>query len=222
MTSSREHFNAVADQYDIWKEKNWYYYQNIKQLFRSLVRPNSRVLEIGCGTGQVLASLDIKTGHGIDISEEMILIAQDRYKDQSNITFEAADIQKSSEPFNYDCVLIPDTIGHIENLQEFMNHIYKRLHPRIPLIVTTANSLWTPILILSEKLKLKSPEGPHWWLSTSKNEEVFRKSGFKIIRRGHHLLVPKKIVGSDWINKHFNKVPLLRNLGLGVWWVLER
>lgn len=220
--SSKEHFNTVADQYDSWKEKNWYYYENIKRLFRSLVRPGSRVLEIGCGTGQVLASLDIKQGHGVDISEEMIEIAKRRYRDRADLSFEALDILKSSTPFDYDYILIPDTIGHIEHLREFTDHISARTKPGTPIIVSTANSLWTPILILSEKLKLKSPEGPHWWLSVGANEKIFKKSGLKIVKRGYHLLIPKKIPGSDWINRHFSKIPFLRALGLGVWWMLER
>lgn len=220
--SSKEHFNNVAYQYDHWKEKNWYYYQNLKKLFQSFIEPESRVIEIGCGTGQVLGSLNISYGHGIDISEEMIQIAKERYKNNLNLKFEAEDVLQSSAPFDYDYVIIPDTIGHIENLEKFMIHISKRLKPGIPLIVTTANSLWTPILLLSEKLKLKSPEGPHWWLSTKDNETIFKKSGLKITKKGYQMLIPKKIIGSDWINKKFSTIPLLSKLGLGVWWVLEK
>ena len=128
-TSSKEHFNKVADEYDHWKQKNWYYYYNLKNLFQSLITLGSRVLEIGCGTGQVLGSLDIAYGHGIDISEEMIQIAKQKYQNRTNLTFESANILESSILFDYDFVLIPDTIGHIENLEEFMGHIVKRLNP---------------------------------------------------------------------------------------------
>ena len=220
--SSREHFNTVAEEYDHWKEKNWYYYENLKNLFRSLVPAKARVLEIGCGTGQILGSLDVSSGHGIDISEGMIAIARHNFYNRPNLKFEVGNVLESSELFDYDFVLIPDVIGHIENLEEFMGHIRKRMRPGIPLVITTANSMWKPVLEIAEKLKLKSPEGPHWWLSTKENERVFRESGLKISKKGYHLLIPKKIIGADWINKRVGKIPLISRLGLGVWWQLSK
>ena len=220
--SSEKHFNEVAGDYDNWKQKNWYYYQNLKNLFSSIIPKGSRVLEIGCGTGHVLGSLDISYGHGIDISEEMIEIAKKNYGDRSNLKFETQDILKSSDTLNYDIVIIPDTIGHIENLEKFIGHISSLLKPGTPVVISTANSLWRPVLEIAEKLKMKSPEGPHWWLSKRKNEEIFSKCGFKIVKNGSILLIPKKVIGADWINQNFNKNSLLSKLGLNIWWVLEK
>ena len=53
-----DHFDRVAPDYDRWKEKAHRYYAALKKSLREIVPPRSRVLEVGCATGDILASLD--------------------------------------------------------------------------------------------------------------------------------------------------------------------
>ena len=49
-----------------------YYHQRLTEIYRYLVAPGQRVLEIGCGTGDLLSALKPSVGVGVDFSEEMI------------------------------------------------------------------------------------------------------------------------------------------------------
>jgi len=52
------HFDRMADGWDGWQRRNRYYYGQMARLLRLLVPPGSRVLELGCATGDVLMILD--------------------------------------------------------------------------------------------------------------------------------------------------------------------
>ena len=67
-----DHFDRVAPDYDRWKAKAHHYYAALKTSLREIVPPGSSVLEVGCATGDILASLAPKEGLGLDISPAMI------------------------------------------------------------------------------------------------------------------------------------------------------
>ena len=51
MSRVRADFDSEAEQYDRWKQRNAYYYDAIKRLYRSRIPAGATVLEVGCGTG---------------------------------------------------------------------------------------------------------------------------------------------------------------------------
>ena len=48
-------FDAIAPQRDAWKRRNQYYHRKLEEICARTVRPGSSVLELGCGTGDLLA-----------------------------------------------------------------------------------------------------------------------------------------------------------------------
>jgi SAM-dependent methyltransferase len=77
----KQHFNTIAQQYDHFKNKNWYYYNNLKELYTNLIPEKSIVLEVGCGTGDLISHVNARVAMGIDISPEMIKIASRKHQD---------------------------------------------------------------------------------------------------------------------------------------------
>src|SRR5207249_8151187 len=53
----RERFDTLAGQRERWQRKSRYYYQDQQRYFRFLVPEGLRVLEVGCGLGDLLATL---------------------------------------------------------------------------------------------------------------------------------------------------------------------
>lgn len=220
--NSETHFNQIAEEYDFWKKKNWYYYKNLVLLYKTFIPENSRVLEIGCGTGDVLSLLKPSKGFGIDISDEMIEIAKRKHGNEKNLLFEREDINEKSDIFDYDYIFLPDVMEHVHDLPRFISSLSKRTKKGSKIIISVANPIWEPVLMVAEKLKMKMPEGPHDRLSIKRNEEIFREMGLKITEKGYRLLIPKKLPLSDYINKKFYKIPGLSRLGFTIFWVLEK
>src|SRR5512141_1169327 len=82
--------DAQAPDSDRWKRRNWYYYEMIERIVRFHVPPGSSVLEIGCGTGDLLAALEPSRGVGVDISPKVVEIARGRHP---ALTFHICDVQ---------------------------------------------------------------------------------------------------------------------------------
>src|SRR5262245_32749031 len=73
------HYDRVAAGRDEWIARNTGFYDDEQRYMRFLVPEGLRVLEIGCGTGQLLASLKPARGVGVDISAGMIEVARARF-----------------------------------------------------------------------------------------------------------------------------------------------
>lgn len=217
-----EHFNKIAKDYDYWKSKNAYYYETLKKLLMSLIPTGSSVVEIGCGTGDILASLSPSVGLGVDTSEAMVTLAWQKYASRPELKFQAGDLSTVVQPFSHDYSVLVDVLEHISVLPDFLGHLNRLTKPGAKIIITLANPLWEPILMLTEKLGMKMPEGPHWRLGIKENERLFRDQGWHIQERGYRLLIPKKLPGVDWINQRFYKSKLLSRLGFVVFWQLKK
>ncbi|HEY3057879.1 MAG TPA: class I SAM-dependent methyltransferase, partial [Chloroflexota bacterium] len=67
----RAHWDRVA-QADQRTSLSGAYHQRLAQVYQSLIPRGQRVLELGCGAGDLLASLRPSLGVGIDFSGEML------------------------------------------------------------------------------------------------------------------------------------------------------
>ena len=67
-----EFFDRFASEESRWKRRNSTYHRLIAQLMRFHVPENARVLEIGSGSGDLLAALKPSVGVGVDVSQGMV------------------------------------------------------------------------------------------------------------------------------------------------------
>src|SRR5713101_4835968 len=74
-----DHWDAVARQRDTWTGWGGSYHRRVTEIYRFLVAPGQRVLEIGCGQGDLLAALEPAVGVGLDFSAEMLHRARQRH-----------------------------------------------------------------------------------------------------------------------------------------------
>lgn len=215
MNEISQHFNNIANVYDSWKKKNWYYYQNLKKLVKEFIPEGKNVLEIGTGTGDILASLKPENGIGIDISEEMVKIAKKKYKNYPNLQFYNKNLRELEKIAFPDYILLVDVVEHLESIEKMTEDIKIIANNKTKIFISMANPLWEPILLLLEKLKLKMPEGKHYRVSTNKLLKIFYNNGFKLENHGFALLFPTYIpILSDIINYWFEKIHLVKKLGM--------
>jgi ubiquinone/menaquinone biosynthesis C-methylase UbiE len=197
-TVVEKHFDKVAENYDSGKRKYSYYYESLKKLLGGLIPKNKKVFEIGCGTGDLLASLKPKHGYGMDISNQMIKISKTKYQDSKNLHYSTGWPKE-----NFDYIFMSDVIEHLENPKDVFNRISKLMDKNTVFINTMANPIWEPFLMVAEKLGFKMPEGPHNRITNKEFKILIEKAGLKITKHDYRLLISVKIpILTNFANKH--------------------
>ena len=204
--------DAQAPASDRWKAKNRYYYESIERIVRFHVPPGASVLEIGCGTGDLLHALSPKRGVGVDISPKIVELARARYPDLAFLAGDAEDLPLS-ETFDY--VILSDLIGYLGDVQRAFEELHKVCHPRTRVIITYFNYLWAPVLRLGERLGMKRPQPDQNWLALGDIQDLLSLANFQTISKGYKLLLPVRVpLLSGLFNRVLANLPLLRKLCL--------
>jgi ubiquinone/menaquinone biosynthesis C-methylase UbiE len=208
----RNHFEGIAEEYDRWKEKSAYYYALLAGIYRERVPEGATVLEIGCGTGTLLAALSPAHGVGIDVSPRMVEIAAAKHP---SLSFLVADAEAFDPGQTFDFVIVPDVVEHLSDPGAMFRSARKACHAETRVIVTCVNPLWAPILHLAERLRLKMPEGEHRWLPAKELFGMSAAAGFDAVEYSGRILCPKEIpLLARPLNRAASLLPLLRPLCL--------
>ena len=206
------HYDKLAGTRDNWIEKNSYFYSDDRNYMRFLVRPGQRILEIGSGTGDLLAALAPAYGVGIDISIEMTRQAEKKYPD---LTFlqgdgeDAAFLRRIDGPF--DIIILSDAIGFMDDCQTTLKSLHRLCTPQTRLIISYYSWLWEPLLKLAEKLSLKMPAKETNWLSSEDVTNFLSLAEFETVKVDWRQLLPKRLLGLEYpVNKFIGTLPVIR------------
>ena len=206
-------FDDLAENRQSWRKRNRYYYDDQERHYQFLIPEGLSVLELGCGTGDLLHALKPKRGVGIDFSSKMLELARERYP---QLEFRPADMENLEYwGETFDVIIISDAVGHLMDIEE----TFKGLHPFCTqdtrIIVSYYNFLWEPILRAGEALRLKMPQQYQNWLSSDDIENLLSLAHFQVVKVETRLLFPKGIPClSNFINRYFAHLPGIRKLCL--------
>ena len=206
----------LAGSRDKWISKNIYYYKNDHAYMKFLVGEGKRVLELGCGTGQLLHSLNPSYGVGVDLSANMVSIAQTNYPDLEFVKGDMEDealITSLKGPFDF--IILSDTIGYLDDCEEALSELHLLCTPDTRLIISYYSWRWQPILTLGEKIGLKMPSVEMNWLSTEDTMGFLQLADFEPVKREWRQMVPRSLFGvGSLINRFIGTLPLIRHLCL--------
>lgn len=210
--SIKEFYNKIAEKRAKWYKSNIYYHKKRLNWLNFYMHKKSSVIEFGCKTGDLLATLSPQRGVGVDISSKMIEIARSKYK---GLEFICSDVEEFENDEKFDYIIISGILGEIEDIQNFLNKIKSLSTPDTRVIVSYYNPLWQPILKLAERTGLKMPEMISNWLSLEDIENFFQISGYEVITHEFFLLFPIYIpIISEFLNRFIAKLPIIRRLCL--------
>ncbi|MBM3251747.1 MAG: glycosyltransferase [Candidatus Omnitrophica bacterium] len=206
------HYNALAQKRDYYRAKNKYYYYLLNKQYRYFVPENKKVLEVGCGTGDLLNVLNPSLGVGIDISEEMIKIARGKYP---NLSFRVGEINelKTSEKFDY--VVLSGLIGEIDDIQKSLESLKPFCTKDTRIVIEYYSYFWQYILKIGEKLHMKIPQRMQNWITAQDITNFLVLAGYEPIKKERCIIFPKNIwIVSYLLNKYIAKLPIINALTL--------
>jgi SAM-dependent methyltransferase len=200
----------MARKRDRWRGLGGWYHQRLEQVYRFLVSPGQGVLEIGCGTGDLLAALQPEHGVGIDFSEEMIRRARQAHPGLKFRQLDAHDLSNLQGPF--DIIIFSDTVNDLWDVQAALQQVRRLCTPRTRLILNFYSYLWQLPLAIAQTLGLAAPLLTQNWLTTEDIDNMLRLSGFENIRSSHEVMWPLPFGGPA--NRYLVRLWPFRELAL--------
>ena len=212
----RAFFDRLAPVRHRWRPAG--YHREVTRGYRFFIPPGARVLEVGCGTGDLLADLQPSYGLGIDFSAEMIRQARARHA-QPELRFleqMAETLALEDEPFDY--IILSDTLVLLEDILAVLRNLRRYCHPRTRIIANFVSRLWQPLLWLAERFRLRYPQPMLNLVTTEDVTNLLQLAGYEVVMTDRRILWPARWpIVAPLFNRVLATLPLVRHLCLTNW-----
>ena len=214
--SRRGFFDRFASVADAWVRRNPEYHRAVRSLARYYIPPHARVLEIGCGTGDLLAALSPSDGLGVDLSGEMICLAKKKHPGLRFRQMVAEELDLGGEQFDY--IVLSDLLGLLYDIRQVFERLRGVCHARTRIVIHCYSRLWQPVISLTEWLGARPPLPILNWTTPEDVENFLYLAGFELVHRRGHILLPRRVPGlTSLANRYLAYLPGLRWFCLTGW-----
>lgn len=188
------------------------YHDLLKRYYAFFVPPGERVLEMGCGLGDLLSAVRPSRGVGVDFSGEMIARAAARHPE---LQFVTSEVSAYSSPEKVDYILASDLVNDLPDVQHFLETLHRHTGENGRLVLNFFNNFWRPILGSAERAGAKAPTLNQNWLSLGDVRNLLHLAGWEVIKVDARILWP---VRTPLVGAFFNRwlAPFLKHLCLTI------
>ena len=200
------HWDSVAKESDRHGTWGSYYRRRLAHVYRALVAPGYRVLEVGSGLGDLVANLNATEAIGVDFSPEMVQRAAARHP---QVTFIRGDAHKLTEVVDgrFDVIILSDVVNDLWDVQQVLEQVAQLSTPRTRLVLNFYSRLWEPALAAAGRLGLAKPTLRQNWFTVNDVINLIQLTGFEPIRHWEEILWPLDTpVIAPLANRYFVKV----------------
>jgi ubiquinone/menaquinone biosynthesis C-methylase UbiE len=200
----RAHWDEIATKVKGSRSLGGYYHRWLEKTYAYLIPPNARVLEIGCGKGNLLAAAKPRFGVGVDFSAEMLKAAA---RAHPQLNFVQADAHKLPLMGEFDFVIFSDVLNDAWDVQNLFEQVARLTKPRTRLIVNTYSRLWQLPLEIARRMNLATPLLPQNWLTVEDIANLMELEKFEVIRQFSEIIFPLSLgpVGA-FLNRYIAKI----------------
>jgi SAM-dependent methyltransferase len=171
------------------------YRRLLARYFNLLIPEDASVLEVGCGTGELLAWIKAKSKTGIDLSEGQISRARRRVADADFFVADGETLELPGRQF--DCIILSDAINLAADVQRLFERLQTVSHGETRLILNFHSNLWKPLVWLANLAGMSRKQPECNWLTRQDVAGLLRLSDWDLIRFDSRLLVPVRIFGFE-------------------------
>ena len=182
-----QYWEEFAGAFERWEAARAGYQSRLASLYGFLIPPGRRVLEVGCGQGDLLAACRPRTGVGIDFSPAMVQRARRRHP---HLEFHVADAHGFDLQDKFDYVICSDLVNDLWDAQGVFECIRRHAGPSTRLILNTYSRMWELPRRLAETVGLARPQLPQNWFTVEDLANVLALAGFEVVRTSQEILWP--------------------------------
>ncbi len=211
-----DHFEANGAELERWRVYNAAYHADDRKFMQFVIPPGKRVLELGCGSGDLLAALKPSYGVGVDFGTATVAKANARHPE---LYFVLGDVEDPATlsgvegPFDY--IVIADTIGMFEDIDGTLRLVHHLCAPSTRIVISYYSHLWEPILKLAELLRLRARQPKINYIATADFLNLMDLADFEMISQEQRQLIPLRLFGiGPFVNRFIAPLPGIRKLCL--------
>lgn len=186
----RAHWDAVAERFQERSPAGRFYHQELVHYYRLLVPPGARLLEVGCGQGDLLAALRPAVGVGVDFSAAMVRQASSRHP---HLRFIQADAHNLELVESVDVIVLSDLLNDLWDVQAVLEKLHRIASPHTRLVLNIYSRVWQLPLLAAQRLGLSRPTLVQNWLTVEDVANLLQLTGFEVIKRSREILLPVSI-----------------------------
>ncbi|MDR3236575.1 MAG: glycosyltransferase [Prevotellaceae bacterium] len=208
----KEFYNQTAAERAQWNKRNRFYHKSLERYFSLIIPEGKRVIELGCGFGDLLNAVKPAYGAGIDFSENAIDIARRKHP---HLHFTVADVEELNITEKFDYVIISDLLSGLWDVQQCIRCVHQLCTPDTRIVISQYNFAWEPLIKFAQFAGLKQKQFTQSWFSVDDVNGLLSLEGFELVTVDRRLLLPVYIpVIHTLVNRFFANLPLLNKLDL--------
>lgn len=215
MDNLKKHFDWVAENDAGPRKFQGGFRAQTRESLRFHVPEGMRVLEWGCGPGDLLASLKPSRGLGIDLSPKMVKRAKAAHPD-AHLDFREGDLHELVVEEKFDVIILDYLPGYLQDIHQCVANLKAACHARTRIYLLSLNHVWKPLLEFGKLCGLvtRQPEGANW---ISRNDlcNILELNSFEVVKQSTEQLLPFRLpLFSAFFNSFLVRLPLFRQLGM--------
>jgi len=189
-----------------------YYRNRLAEIYRFLVPPGARVLELGCARGDLLAALKPSYGVGVDVSPALVSQARAKYP---HLQFVEADAHFFDAGEKFDFILCSDIVNDLWDVQQVFEVAARHSQASTRLILNCYSRLWEIPRHIAERFGLAKPLLPQNWLTVGDIANLLYLADLEMVRSWPEIMWPLRTPLIDTLcNRYLVKLWPFRHLGI--------
>jgi SAM-dependent methyltransferase len=188
-------------------DSSFRYKRTLWRLLGTFIPRGSSVLQVGCGTGDVLASLKPRDAIGIEPSPALAAEARRRHPELEIVE---SSIESFSVGRQFEYIVLSDVLIDCYDVDDLLGCVHKVADESSRVVVTHYSQMWRPLLKILRILGLARPRFGNTWFSPADTRAALNRCGFEIIADSPEILLPVAIpVLSAVANRFLARLPVL-------------
>ena len=177
-----------------------YYHRRITAVYQQLVPTGLKVLELGCGEGDLLAAVHPTDGVGVDFSSVAIEAAREKHP---NLNFILGDVHVLELNDTFDVVIISDLANDVWDVQRLLDVVGRVCHPGTRVILNLFNRLWQLPIGVARAAGFAQPMLKQNWLSLADIRNLLELAGFEVVTTSGEIIWPIRTPIVDVFSNRF-------------------
>jgi SAM-dependent methyltransferase len=166
------------------------YRRVLAHYYRLMIPADASILELGCGSGDLLAMFPNRDITGIDVSEVQIERAKEQLPHGKFYVMAAENLDIDRQ---FDFIIISESINFFADAQRVFERLHQVARPGTRLLLNFHSRLWQPVLALAQALGLASDHPECSWFNWHDVSNLLWLSRWQVITRDMRILLPLRI-----------------------------